>query len=207
MKNCELDVKSIIATLCNNCTGGVHYVICDEMCTSEDMRIHQENAISLNSSAIIFQGILEKTNLSCYLPAFQVDYKADIEKYDYETVFIDEYKINYSNNDIIFMCMLFSCFILFGFLLFAFKDRYSYETNEIPSNEIKLIIDDTDTVSYSSEVMNETCSICLDDYELKEKLMLLNCNHAFHERCISKWFKENAKCPLCNKSYCFENSA
>ncbi|CAI5755800.1 unnamed protein product [Candida verbasci] len=44
------------------------------------------------------------------------------------------------------------------------------------------------------------CSICLEKYiPLKSKVMVLDCKHFFHERCLSNWlinFKRS--CPLCN---------
>jgi len=45
----------------------------------------------------------------------------------------------------------------------------------------------------------DACTICLDDYEIGDKLRCLPCRHAFHGNCIAKWLIErSATCPLCN---------
>jgi hypothetical protein len=46
-----------------------------------------------------------------------------------------------------------------------------------------------------------TCSICIDEYEVGERLTLLpRCQHAFHRDCIMPWLLERqGRCPLCKK--------
>ncbi|KAJ8770386.1 hypothetical protein K2173_015000 [Erythroxylum novogranatense] len=41
------------------------------------------------------------------------------------------------------------------------------------------------------------CCICLSRYVDGVELYTLPCNHHFHCRCISKWLRMNATCPLC----------
>lgn len=43
----------------------------------------------------------------------------------------------------------------------------------------------------------EECIICLED--LKNNIVVLNCNHRYHYVCIQSWFlkKNTLKCPLC----------
>ena len=43
-----------------------------------------------------------------------------------------------------------------------------------------------------------SCCICLCEYEPKDTVMQLPCNHIFHESCIDSWTKRNVRCPLCN---------
>ena len=45
--------------------------------------------------------------------------------------------------------------------------------------------------------LNE-CSICLkiNNY----KIITTNCNHIFHEECLSKWIKISKTCPICRKN-------
>jgi hypothetical protein len=44
-----------------------------------------------------------------------------------------------------------------------------------------------------------TCSICIDEFEVGERLTLLpRCQHAFHRDCIMPWLLERqGRCPLC----------
>ena len=44
------------------------------------------------------------------------------------------------------------------------------------------------------------CSICLEEYKINEKIMILNCNHIYHERCIKMWLDQNDTCPICREN-------
>ncbi|CAM9362994.1 unnamed protein product, partial [Discosporangium mesarthrocarpum] len=44
---------------------------------------------------------------------------------------------------------------------------------------------------------DESCAICLADYEGSDMLRQLPCNHAFHQKCVDDWLKYNASCPNC----------
>lgn len=41
------------------------------------------------------------------------------------------------------------------------------------------------------------CSICLAEYVENDDLRELPCQHFFHTKCVDKWLKINALCPLC----------
>ncbi|KAE8710811.1 putative RING/U-box superfamily protein [Hibiscus syriacus] len=48
---------------------------------------------------------------------------------------------------------------------------------------------------------HNTCPICLDEYQAKEKLRTIpDCKHYFHADCIDEWLKLNAACPLCRNT-------
>ena len=67
------------------------------------------------------------------------------------------------------------------------------------------IIDDVSDIQIFANVLklgiyNDTiCSICLENFNNDDEVRVLNCNHYYHDKCISKWFERNSKCPLCNK--------
>lgn len=54
-----------------------------------------------------------------------------------------------------------------------------------------------------------TCSICIDDFEPGETLILLpRCKHAFHRDCIHPWLLERQGCcPLCKTNVLGDNQA
>ena len=50
----------------------------------------------------------------------------------------------------------------------------------------------------------KTCSICLDNFNLDDKVSLTQCHHLFHFQCLSTWLHKNIlnpKCPNCNYNF------
>ncbi|DBA05005.1 TPA: hypothetical protein N0F65_007007 [Lagenidium giganteum] len=46
----------------------------------------------------------------------------------------------------------------------------------------------------------DVCSICLDDFELQERVKVLPCHHFFHVDCINPWLERRSGCcPLCKQ--------
>jgi len=43
----------------------------------------------------------------------------------------------------------------------------------------------------------ESCAICMCDYEQQDEYRVLPCGHDFHKGCIDQWLKKKALCPLC----------
>ena len=52
-------------------------------------------------------------------------------------------------------------------------------------------------ISRPSTQMTDTneCSICMNDIE--SDWQTTNCNHIFHNKCLSEWLEVNNSCPLC----------
>lgn len=44
---------------------------------------------------------------------------------------------------------------------------------------------------------DESCSVCLDEYEEGDQLLQLTCGHVFHRPCINLWLKGHCVCPCC----------
>ncbi|XP_026424752.1 RING-H2 finger protein ATL20-like isoform X2 [Papaver somniferum] len=72
-------------------------------------------------------------------------------------------------------------------------------------------LDGSTIMSYPTVVLGEsrrlpspyenTCSICLQEYQPKETLKSLSaCDHFFHADCIDVWLHINSTCPLCRNS-------
>jgi hypothetical protein len=54
----------------------------------------------------------------------------------------------------------------------------------------------------SAEIKQRTgsrgvCSICISDFELKDKLVLTGCRHYFHWKCAEPWFIKSDCCAYC----------
>ena len=41
------------------------------------------------------------------------------------------------------------------------------------------------------------CSICMDNYKVRQTMITLPCFHTFHETCCRQWIAEKAVCPVC----------
>jgi hypothetical protein len=48
-------------------------------------------------------------------------------------------------------------------------------------------------------LLNE-CSICLENYKKDDMIIILACNHNFHESCLKEWSKNNNSCPHCREN-------
>ena len=56
-------------------------------------------------------------------------------------------------------------------------------------------------VEMTEEILNKSnsksCVICMEDYEIGEKICYLPCFHYFHSECIRAWTKKSKNCPVC----------
>lgn len=46
----------------------------------------------------------------------------------------------------------------------------------------------------------DSCCICLNDYEMDEEIQVLRCGHMFHCGCIKDWVTRAQNCPICKES-------
>ncbi|KAF8085210.1 hypothetical protein N665_0676s0022 [Sinapis alba] len=51
--------------------------------------------------------------------------------------------------------------------------------------------------NYSGEEDEKRCTVCLEDFEPKDTVMVTPCKHMFHEDCIVPWLKSKGQCPVC----------
>ncbi|CAG0880157.1 unnamed protein product [Darwinula stevensoni] len=63
-----------------------------------------------------------------------------------------------------------------------------HEIDQLPSYRFS-------TESRQSE--QNTCVVCMCDFEARQVLRVLPCSHEFHAKCVDKWLKSNRTCPIC----------
>ena len=53
-------------------------------------------------------------------------------------------------------------------------------------------------IKSNDDILNTSCLICMENYKENEyKRILPLCNHVYHKKCIDKWLKTTATCPVC----------
>ena len=88
-------------------------------------------------------------------------------------------------------------------------ERTKIKIKDINNETLNLKIESSNLKNESSNLKNKspnlklyklvkpTCSICLDEIEIKNGLKIRSCGHIFHKDCISEWVDKRNNCPLC----------
>jgi len=77
------------------------------------------------------------------------------------------------------------------------EEKYNFKN----CKEINEKIGKSNKIKKGCNKINEDCLICLEKYKEKELYRELpKCNHYFHKKCIDKWLKSNAVCPICRNN-------
>lgn len=64
---------------------------------------------------------------------------------------------------------------------------------------------------FSMVFINQTCPICLDAFARGMHVVILKCNHVYHEACLVRWLlqetegRSNSSCPLCKEKLTVQN--
>lgn len=54
--------------------------------------------------------------------------------------------------------------------------------------------------TYKRSMPPAECSICLADFEVRDKIRRLGCRHEFHRQCVDQWLlKGDSLCPICRR--------
>ena len=70
-----------------------------------------------------------------------------------------------------------------------------------PEVRSRVLVEDNahmiDDNNVKQNVVDEKCSICMEEYQNGERKNILPCTHIFHKKCVVKWLSQNVACPLC----------
>ncbi len=87
------------------------------------------------------------------------------------------------------------------------ENIYIYSPQSSSYHNLSYIINNDDiSFQLDSRILENTdglcpekkkCTICLDNFENKDRIINLSCLHMFHSACIRKWLKKNNTCPIC----------
>lgn len=75
-------------------------------------------------------------------------------------------------------------------------------SNQNDNVVIHSLLDKTKIINFDENFdknLNQTCTICLDDFELGNELYRTKCNHVFHSNCLKNFVNSirNPVCPNC----------
>lgn len=100
-----------------------------------------------------------------------------------------------------FFVSFFTFLVIIKYKNMLISQRIQIEIPEINDESNFIINIDDYIVNIQPEVVDTTqiCTICLDDFQVKNICRLKNCEHEFHIDCIKKWLQIKLKCPLCLK--------
>ncbi|KAK3042251.1 hypothetical protein RJ639_001846 [Escallonia herrerae] len=73
----------------------------------------------------------------------------------------------------------------------------SPRSSSLPENPFTGLIRYVSVNCFFLKVSGGTCSICHEDFVLRDMVNRLPCSHIFHTRCILRWLKRSNTCPLC----------
>ena len=86
----------------------------------------------------------------------------------------------------------------------CFKKLFLRENNEIDENKNKKNNEKIDIsrgyISYILRNLNECqeCVICLEDMKNNDEIILTECFHMYHKKCLIDWFERSEVCPICD---------
>ena len=90
-------------------------------------------------------------------------------------------------------CMGSISIIISKCLYLKYVSCFNTVTDNTPINPI----DNLQTLIITNNIIDDVCSICLEEFKYDEELKKLKCDHIFHKDCLEPWLTNNNKCPIC----------
>ncbi|CAD8052217.1 unnamed protein product [Paramecium primaurelia] len=97
------------------------------------------------------------------------------------------------------------CAVILSGIIVSILIYYSYKKQYKKITYVKPVLEESHLNKFMpaqkmlQEYLSKECSICLLQFEKKEKFRITPCNHIFHDQCLQDWTKKNSQCPLCRQ--------
>lgn len=88
--------------------------------------------------------------------------------------------------------------------IYSRNDKAAEEAEERDPNETNFVIDSEDDdagAPHDGLEEEETCPICLVEYEDGDEVRTLSCGHDFHKGCVDEWLSGHTSCPGCRQNF------
>jgi hypothetical protein len=101
---------------------------------------------------------------------------------------------------------LITIYLIIDILSLPYYIKYLYIILNEKRNEMEIINRHTIITKYdkTNKLINifqtNTCGICHEIFEKKDKIRILSCGHYYHIKCIDIWIKKNITCPFCRSN-------
>jgi len=70
-----------------------------------------------------------------------------------------------------------------------------YQPQAVPPTS-KKFIENCPVVVISGET-NDICTVCQEQYKIRDEAFSLPCKHLFHQKCLIPWLETHNTCPTC----------
>eukprot|EP01017_Pseudomicrothorax_dubius_P027742 TRINITY_DN3237_c0_g1_i11.p1 TRINITY_DN3237_c0_g1~~TRINITY_DN3237_c0_g1_i11.p1 ORF type:complete len:331 (-),score=67.08 TRINITY_DN3237_c0_g1_i11:124-1017(-) len=81
--------------------------------------------------------------------------------------------------------------------LLALGDQIGHVSKGLSESEIRKI--PKQTWNGKTKEKENSCSVCLSQFEAREEILVLPCKHYFHDPCLVPWLRKNRQCPVCKR--------
>lgn len=137
---------------------------------------------NIRNNSTILNSLSNNNNYSTTILYPNIDYS----EYDFEHDF-DADSDNNSNHDD-------NTYIQFDIMIYNDEIVKYFKS----CNHINSILGKAINIKANDSVIDDYCMICMEKYKIRQfKRIIPKCNHFFHKKCIDKWLKKKATCPVC----------
>ena len=103
---------------------------------------------------------------------------------------------------IVFLTIIFSPLVFMLFLALCCtrikKKCRQYNENKASKKLMKIL---NKNYKFMINELDIDCSICLNEIDIEDTVLKLECEHIYHNTCLKDWYlkSENKNCPICRE--------